>query len=177
MPRCLANAWSARAQEAINSDKVLGHGNDIPFLDFFFFKSCSTAAKFIARYLRMICIVEIIKLSFGFVTLSGCTTMQYSFLMNFHVLYVLKDKTSKKNISVCLSVCRSVWMSGCTWTFDVDTITFEEVSGSKQNCLLCMKCRSGIEIQSKIMILILILNRILIFTKNLRSDTKFGVYL
>ena len=45
-------------------------------------------------------------------------------LTNVHVLYVLKDKTSKKN-SVCLSVC--------TWTFDVDTITFEEVSGSKQN--------------------------------------------
>ena len=45
-------------------------------------------------------------------------------LMNVHVLYVLEDKTSKK-ISVCLS--------GCTWTFAVDTITFEEVSGSKQN--------------------------------------------
>ena len=40
-----------------------------------------------------------------------------------------------------------------------------------------MKCRFGIEIQSKIMILILILNRILIFTKTLRSDTKFGGYL
>ena len=46
-------------------------------------------------------------------------------------------------------------------------------------CLLCMKCRSGIEIQSNIMILILILilNRISIFTKTLRSDTKFGGYL
>ena len=31
------------------------------------------------------------------------------------------------------SVCLSVWMSGCTWTFAVDTITFEGVSGSKQN--------------------------------------------
>ena len=40
-----------------------------------------------------------------------------------------------------------------------------------------MKCRSGIEIQSKIMILILILNRNLIFAKTLRSDTKFGGYL
>ena len=46
--------------------------------------------------------------------------------MNVHVLYVLEDKTSKQKIpSVCLS--------GCTWTFDVDTITFEGVSGSKQN--------------------------------------------
>ena len=43
-------------------------------------------------------------------------------------------------------------------------------------CLLCMKCRSGIEIQSKILILIqiLILNRISIFTKTLRSDTKLS---
>ena len=32
-----------------------------------------------------------------------------------------------------------------------------------------MKCRSGIEIQSKIMILILILNRIFIFTKFCRA--------
>ena len=42
-----------------------------------------------------------------------------------------------------------------------------------------MKCRSGIEIQSNTMILILtlILNRILIFTKTLRSDTKFLEYL
>ena len=46
-------------------------------------------------------------------------------LMNVHVLYVLEDKTSnKKNfrLSVCLTVCLSV-----------DTITFEGVSGSKQN--------------------------------------------
>ena len=35
--------------------------------------------------------------------------------------------------SVCLSVRPSVWMSGCTWTYVVDTITFEGVSGSKQN--------------------------------------------
>ena len=49
-------------------------------------------------------------------------------LMNVHVLYVLEDKRSKKN-----SVCLSVWLAGCTWTFAVDTITFEGVSGSKQN--------------------------------------------
>ena len=40
-----------------------------------------------------------------------------------------------------------------------------------------MKCRSGIEIQSKIIILILNLNRILILTKTLRNDPKFGGYL
>ena len=40
-----------------------------------------------------------------------------------------------------------------------------------------MKGSSGIEIQSRIMILILILNRILIFTDTLQSDTKFGGYL
>ena len=47
--------------------------------------------------------------------------------MNVHVLYVLEDKTRTKNfrLSVCLAVR--------TWTFDVDTITFEGVSGSKQN--------------------------------------------
>ena len=40
-----------------------------------------------------------------------------------------------------------------------------------------MKCRSGITIQNKIMILILILDRILILTETLRSDTEFGGYL
>ena len=51
-------------------------------------------------------------------------------LMNVYVLYDLEDKTSKKNfLSVCLSVCTYVR----TWTFHVDTITFEGVSGSKQN--------------------------------------------
>ena len=42
-----------------------------------------------------------------------------------------------------------------------------------------MKFRSGREIQSKIMILILILalNNILILTNTLRNDTKFGRYL
>ena len=38
---------------------------------------------------------------------------------------------------VCLSFCLSVRLSVClyvrTWTFHVDTITFEGVSGSKQN--------------------------------------------
>ena len=56
-------------------------------------------------------------------------------LTNVHGLYVLEEKTGKKNfrLSVCLSVCLSVWMYVRTWTFHVDTITFEGVSGSKQN--------------------------------------------
>ena len=54
--------------------------------------------------------------------------------MNVHVLYMLKDKRSKKKFPfVCMSVCLSVWMYVRTWTFHVDTITFEGVSGSKQN--------------------------------------------
>ena len=69
----------------------------------------------------------------------------------------------------CPSVCRSVCMYVRTWTFHVDTITFEGVSWFKQNFVgvFCMKCRSGIEIQNKILILILIriLNRILILKK------------
>ena len=52
-------------------------------------------------------------------------------LMNVHVLYMLKDKRSKKNFP--LSACLDVWMYVRTWTFHVDTITFEGVSGSKQN--------------------------------------------
>ena len=47
-------------------------------------------------------------------------------LKNVHVLYVLEDKTGKKKIP---SVCLYVRMR----TFHVDTITFEGVSGSKQN--------------------------------------------
>ena len=59
-------------------------------------------------------------------------------LTNVHILYILEDKTStQKNSSVYLSLCLDVCLSGClpvcTWTFDVDTITFEGVSGSKQN--------------------------------------------
>ena len=44
-------------------------------------------------------------------------------LTNVHVLYVLEDKKSKKKIRLCVR----------TWTFPVDTIIFEGVSGSKQN--------------------------------------------
>ena len=86
-------------------------------------------------------------------------------LTNVHVLYDLEDKTSKKNfrLSVCLYV-----------DFCCGHNNFR-----RSGCLLCLKCRSGIEIQSQIMILILILilNRILILTKTLRNDTKFGGYL
>ena len=50
-------------------------------------------------------------------------------LMNVHVLDFLEDKTRKKNFhpSVCLAVR--------TWILAVDTIIFEEVSGSKQNLI------------------------------------------
>ena len=49
---------------------------------------------------------------------------------NLHDLYVLEDKTSQKKF---LSVGLSVWMYVRTWTFHVGIITFEGVSGSKQN--------------------------------------------
>ena len=52
-------------------------------------------------------------------------------LTNVHDLYVLEDKTSQKTFR--LSVCPSVWLYVRTWTFHVDTITFEGVSGSEQN--------------------------------------------
>ena len=99
-------------------------------------------------------------------------------LTNVHVLYVLEDKTITRNfrLSVCLPLClyvrelfmghnnfrRSLWIQTKFCGF-----------------LLCTKCRSSIEIQSKIMImiLILILNRILTLKKTLRNDTKFGAYL
>ena len=55
-------------------------------------------------------------------------------LKNVYDFYVLEDKTSKKKFpSVCLSICLDVWMYVRTWTFHVDTITFEGVSGSKQD--------------------------------------------
>ena len=95
--------------------------------------------------------------------------------MNVHVLYVLQEKSGKK-IVVCLSVCVSVrldvWLYVRTWILAVATITFEGVNGFKQNLVGVMKCR--FEIQTEIMILILILNKILILTKTLRNDTKFG---
>ena len=66
-------------------------------------------------------------------------------LTNVYDFYLLEDKTSKKKSSVCLFVCMSVRpparpsvrpsvrMYVRTWTFHVDTITFEGVSGSKKN--------------------------------------------
>ena len=50
--------------------------------------------------------------------------------MNVHVLYVLEDKKSNKKFP---SVCLDVWLYVRTWIKAVDTITFEGVSGSKQN--------------------------------------------
>ena len=61
-------------------------------------------------------------------------------LTNVHDLCVLEDKTSQKKnfrLSVFLSASPSVYPSVClyarTWTFHVETITFEGVCGSKQN--------------------------------------------
>ena len=45
----------------------------------------------------------------------------------------LRRRNKPKKIFICLSVCLDVWMYVRTWTFHVDTITFEGVSGSKQN--------------------------------------------
>ena len=45
----------------------------------------------------------------------------------------LRRQNKPKKISVYLSVWMSVWMYVRTWTFHADTITFEGVSGSKQN--------------------------------------------
>ena len=52
-------------------------------------------------------------------------------LTNVYDFYVLEDKTSQKKFRP--SVRLSVWMYVRTWTFHVDTITFDGVSGSKQN--------------------------------------------
>ena len=56
-----------------------------------------------------------------------------SFWWMFMFCICWKTKGAKKNfrLSVCLSVCLYVR----TWTFHVDTITFEGVRGSKQNLL------------------------------------------
>ena len=100
--------------------------------------------------------------------------------MNVHVLYVLEHKTSTHKIpSVCLSVCLAGCMqvdSGCGHN------NFRRSQGIQTKfggCILCMKCRASIGIQSKIMIMImiLILNRVSILTKTLRNDTQFGGYL
>ena len=103
-------------------------------------------------------------------------------LTNVYVLYVLEDKKSKKKFR--LSVCLAVWLSGCRYVdFSCGHNNFRRsyrIQPTFGGCLLCMKCRSGIDIQSNVMILILIpiliRNRIFIFTKTLRSDT-FGGYL
>ena len=47
-------------------------------------------------------------------------------------MYVRKQNKQKK-IAVCLSVCLDFWLYEHTWTFAVDTITFNGISGSKQN--------------------------------------------
>ena len=102
--------------------------------------------------------------------------------MNVHVLYVLEDKTSKKKfrLSICLSVCLSVRMSGCTWTFATDTITFEGVSGSKQNLVgVFYVWNVGLVLKSKVKSWSWSWSwtEFWFCTKTLRSDTKFSGYL
>ena len=50
-------------------------------------------------------------------------------LTNVHVLCLRRQNKQKKIPSVYVSV----WLAVRTWTFHVDTITFEGVSESKQN--------------------------------------------
>ena len=87
----------------------------------------------------------------------------------------LRSQNKHKKISVCLSGCTYV---DFRWGHD-NFRRSQRIQTKFGGCVLCMKSRSGIEIQSKliILILILILNRILIFTKTLRSDIKFRGYL
>ena len=51
--------------------------------------------------------------------------------MNFHVLYVLELNTSKKKF-ICVYICMYV----CPCVPSGDTISFEEVSGSKKNLVV-----------------------------------------
>ena len=69
-------------------------------------------------------------------------------LTSVHVLYILEDKTSKKKFP---SVCLSGYLAVRTWTFHVDTITFEGVSGSKQNLTdVFYVWNSGLVLKSKV---------------------------
>ena len=52
--------------------------------------------------------------------------------MNVYVSYVLEHKKKQKKIFVCMSACTYVCMYVHGF-LAVDTITFERVSGSKQN--------------------------------------------
>ena len=49
-----------------------------------------------------------------------------------------QNKQKKFRLYVCMSVCLAVR----TWTFHVDTITFEEVNGSKQNLVAVFYVRN-----------------------------------
>ena len=72
-------------------------------------------------------------------------------LLNYYINLYLILFFKPKKISVCLSVCLDVWMYVRTWTFHVDTITFEGVSGSKQN-LVGVFCvwNVGLELKSEV---------------------------
>ena len=95
------------------------------------------------------------------------------------LFYVFEFKINKQNFRL------SVWLSACTyicttWVLSHGHNNFRK-SQQKQikfrECLLCIKCSSGIEIQSKIMILILILilNKILILT-NTYGMVPVGIF-
>ena len=73
-------------------------------------------------------------------------------MTNVYDFRVLEDKTSlKKFSSVCLDVCLDVWMYVHTWTFHVDTITFEGVSGSKKNLVAVFDVRNvGLPLKAKV---------------------------
>ena len=103
---------------------------------------------------------------------------KFLLLTNVYDFYVLEDKTSlKKFPPVCLSGCLDVWMYVRTWTFHVDTITFEGVSGSKQNLVdifSIWRITFSNEFHSEI--LILILKKKKNSKKRLRNKTKFHEY-
>ena len=94
--------------------------------------------KMIIRKIRWIIIIYLIIIIFTFSShteyvkreriVIAWVKKKILLLTNVHDLYFLEDKTSQKKISVCLS---GLYVR--TWTFHVDTITFEGVSGSKQN--------------------------------------------
>ena len=64
-----------------------------------------------------------------------CKCMSEKKILSFWRMFMIciSYKTSKKKKKFRLSVCLDVWLYVRTWTFHMDTITFEGVSRSKQN--------------------------------------------
>ena len=89
------------------------------------------------------------------IPITNQVTYVFYFLITYGVCkkrkYCNRMSEKKKNSSVCLSVWMSVWTYVCTWTFHVDTITFEGVSGSKQNLVGVFYVRNvGLVLKSKV---------------------------